>query len=133
MSKNEENPEFESGFDLDDVIRSYQKRIHAINEKAGWYNPAPDFMTAMALLHSEVSEAVEAWREHGTADMTSRAIDIGAGHAMRKPEGVGSEFADVFIRLLDDAALFGIGLAAEVERKLAFNATRSYRHGGKRA
>ena len=31
----------------------------------------------------------------------------GYGDKLCKPEGVGSEFADIFIRLLDDAWLFG--------------------------
>ena len=38
----------------------------------------------------------------GTCDMTGERHPVTA-----KPEGVGSEFADVFIRLLDDAWLFG--------------------------
>jgi NTP pyrophosphatase (non-canonical NTP hydrolase) len=50
-----------------------------------------------------------------------------------KPEGVGSEFADVLIRLLDDCQLHGIDLVDEVVRKMAYNHSRPYRHGGKRA
>jgi NTP pyrophosphatase (non-canonical NTP hydrolase) len=107
-----------------------QERIVAISRKAGWYDEPVPFMTAMALLHSEVSEAVEAWREHGTEDFTNTNSINGQ---LQKPEGVGSEFADIFIRLLDCSNRFGIDLAAEVERKMDFNATRSYRHGGKRA
>ena len=117
---------------LMDAINNTQGRIRNINTKLGWY-PAPDFLGCMALLHSEVSEAVEAWRNWGLDDATSKAVGQGEGYALPKPEGVGSELADVFIRLLDYARLSGIDLAAEVERKLEFNATRAYRHGGKRA
>jgi len=89
----------------------------------GWDGPIT-FGECMALLHSEVSEALEAYREFGTDDITDAIT--------RKPEGVGSEFADIFIRLLDDCQRYGIDLEAEFRRKMDYNWTRDYRHGGKR-
>jgi NTP pyrophosphatase (non-canonical NTP hydrolase) len=117
----------------DRTLKDWQRAVVAINKAKGWYSQEVSFLDAMCLLHSEVSEAVEAWRNWGTEDATTQAIDQGEGHALPKPEGVGSEFADILIRLLDDCDRFGIDLEAEFERKLAFNMTRSYRHGGKRA
>jgi NTP pyrophosphatase (non-canonical NTP hydrolase) len=103
------------------------------NRAKGWHDNPPSFPECIAMLHSEVSEALEAWRVHGLADATGRRIEFsGTGIEIPKPEGVGSEFADVLIRLLDDCYLFGIDLEAEVRRKIAFNATRAFRHGGKR-
>ena len=90
----------------------------------GWYDHPVSFGEAIALLHSEVSEALEAWRRWGTGDATK---------ADGKPEGVGSEFADVFIRLLDYCARFDVDLEAEYERKMAYNRTRPYRHGNRRS
>ncbi len=107
------------------TFREMQAEIYKINVEKGWRGPDAkevSFGEAMALLHSEVSEALNAYRIAGTADLT---IEGG------KPEGVGSEFADVLIRLLDDCDLFGIDLEAEYERKVAYNRTRPYRHGGK--
>ena len=49
-----------------------------------------------------------------------------------KPEGVGAEYADAFIRLCDESGKVGIDLAQEVKRKLAYNDTRHPMHGGKR-
>jgi len=51
----------------------------------------------------------------------------------RQTEGVGSEFADVFIRLLDYCSRFDVDLEAEYERKMAYNRTRPYRHGNRRS
>lgn len=46
-----------------------------------------------------------------------------------KPEGVPSELADVLIRVLDIGDEFGIDLAAMVQEKLAYNASRPKMHG----
>ncbi len=104
-----------------------QRRCFAQAKKSGWAGPgAPPvpFLEAMALVHSEVSEAVEAWRDGQAISWT----DEGG-----KPQGIGSEFADIIIRLGHYASIFGVDLEAEVERKLKYNATRPYRHGGKKA
>jgi NTP pyrophosphatase (non-canonical NTP hydrolase) len=95
----------------------------------GWQPNDNRFGESMALLHSEVSEALEAYRSWGTADQT--AVQIKADQPP-KPEGVGSELADVLIRLLSSARQYGVDLEAEYERKCAYNRTRTYRHGGKR-
>lgn len=46
-----------------------------------------------------------------------------------KPEGVPSELADVLIRVLDLSVEWGIDIEAAVEEKLAYNATRGFKHG----
>lgn len=48
-----------------------------------------------------------------------------------KPEGFPTELADVVIRCMDLADAMGIDLWAEMERKHAYNRTRTRRHGGK--
>lgn len=107
-------------------------RVREVNQANGWFDSERTFGDGIALLHSEVSEALEAFREHGLADATGNGGPKDAhGYRVNKPEGVGSEFADVLIRLLDECDRHGIDLTFEFERKLAFNATRGHRHGGK--
>jgi NTP pyrophosphatase (non-canonical NTP hydrolase) len=59
----------------------------------------------IALLHSETAEALEAYRSWKMADATDTERYNAAG--LPKPEGVGSELADLLIRLLDTGDVFG--------------------------
>jgi hypothetical protein len=173
--------------------------IRENNIEKGWRSPdgGPGSNTwgdYVALLHSEISEALEAYRDHRLEDATGPGA-LHVRHNVRippKPEGVGSEFADVLIRLIDmcdvfglwwfdmdwelaDAApaevgsairtfgdwmsylhervtdlwnrpdlahavlrglvavseRYGIDLTAEYERKITYNRTRTFQHGGR--
>jgi len=102
------------------TITEMQAMCYEQAVKSGWAGPGArevPFLEAMALVHSEVSEAVEAWRDGQAMSWTDE---------QGKPQGVGSEFADILIRLGHYATIFGINLQAEVERKLEYNATRLY-------
>lgn len=118
-------------------LKEMTNEVDAYCATKGWReNGGVSFGEGMALLHSEVSEALEAFRTWGVKDATHhcRPYDDGGSctspHST-KPEGVGSEFADILIRLLDDCAIWGIDLEAEYERKMAYNRSRPHRHGGK--
>lgn len=115
-------------------LAQMQAEITEVNLALGWHDKPVSFGEAMALLHSEVSEALDAWRHWEFEDATTPRVYMPGGKLgpPPKPEGVGSEFADVLIRLMDACERFGVDLAAEYERKIAYNRTRPYRHGGKR-
>jgi NTP pyrophosphatase (non-canonical NTP hydrolase) len=93
------------------TLEEMQAEVVAYCEAKGWnVNPVP-FEAAMALLHEEAAEAGHAWRVWGLADATAgTTTERPEGHWNAKPEGLGSEFADILIRLLDDDARFGLGL-----------------------
>jgi len=86
----------------------------------GWHdkhdkNDPQTFPTLLCLVHSEVSEALEAYRAGF------------APHTMEVP----SELADIIIRVMDICGLYGIDIDKAVKEKLQFNESRPYRHGGK--
>ena len=101
----------------------------------GWL--ANDAMK-MALIHSEVSEALEALRE-GYAPASLYYIEHDDGWVvdkdrdaygnLNKPEGVPAELADVIIRVLDYCGSRDIDIAEAVRRKVAYNAARPALHG----
>lgn len=76
-------------------------------------------------MHSELSEALEVYRNGYDPNVVY--FDKG------KPEGFAIELADCFIRILDTCEALGIDLQLATEMKLAYNKTRPFRHGGKRA
>lgn len=121
------------------TITELQRRIGEINVANGWretdIDALPEGLRAkaqiavLALITTEVAEAIEEIRNGRDVDETYYSV---GGHGM-KPEGVPSEIADVVIRALDVADAWGIDLEAVIEIKLAYNAARGYRHGGKTA
>jgi hypothetical protein len=111
-------------------------RATGSTEDASFANYLEDIETGnrQMLIVGELSEGHEEIRGGHPDDETYYAA--GAKHPdngiLQKPEGVPSEYADVFIRLMDECGKAGIDLAAAVKEKLEYNNTRSPLHGGKR-
>ena len=105
-----------------DLLHPYYDEVTRLNVEKGWHSLDTTFGEHIALAHSELSEALDAFRIRKLEAYTTPG---------GKPDDVGSELADVFIRLLDICGIYGIDLLAEYRRKMDYNWTRPYRHGGK--
>lgn len=102
------------------VIEEIGEEIIQVNAANGWdvattaswqdQNKVP---AVLALIHSEVSEGLEAFR-HNDVD------------------NFAEEMADAVIRIIDLTYGLGIDLGEAILAKIEVNKTRGYRHGGKR-
>lgn len=114
------------------TFNEWSKRIYDFNVSMGWHEGAPNLSHYLMNLHSEVSEWWEAWRkgEDGKpCDKAEKMTMLGYKPLTCAEE----EAADILIRILDTAHAFGIDIDRAVETKMAYNATRGHRYGGKRA
>lgn len=114
-------------------LKDICNEAHATSVSKGWYDDPETGLVMrlnvgmrIALVHSELSEALEVWRD---GKMFLDTILVRNG----KPEGFGIELADAVIRICDLAAAEGIDLEHCVIEKMAYNKTRPHRHGGKAA
>lgn len=94
--------------------------IHQTAVSKGWWDTERNNGEIIALMHSELSEALEAIRHGNPPDD-------------KLPEftGAEAELADVIIRIMDMAPGRGWRIAEAVVAKMAYNRTRPHKHGGK--
>lgn len=138
----------------------WQEQIRQWAIRKGWRAEDRDadtrtFGEEIALVVSELSEALEAYRECGDAQKVwyTYTLTVGGEQVKNlthkqviaitdgispeelgltpKPEGVPTELADALIRIFDMCAQLGINMDFEVARKMAYNEGRERRHGGK--
>lgn len=85
-------------------------------------------LSKLALLHTEITEAVDSVNETGVA----RWLNVARANEAApegKPEGLGSELADAVIRCFQLARDVQIDLVFELERKMDYNDGREHQHG----
>lgn len=98
-----------------------QACVHSNAKAHGWHDTPVDPITALALIHCEVSEAVEGLR-HGNPP--SEHIPLFSA--------IEEELADIVIRCMDLAGAKGYRLHDAIIAKHEFNKTRPHKHGGKK-
>lgn len=106
---------------IDVNLTDLARRIHHTNIYAGWWQDVENLSemeriyvlgTKIALMHSELSEALEGLR--------TGVMDDKLPH--RKAEEV--ELADALIRILDYCGYRGFDIASAMGEKLAYNSKR---------
>lgn len=110
------------------TIKEYQDEIMTWGQRMGW-NDDRTFSDHIALMHTELSEAFEEYRNGNELKEIYFSHDEAE---FDKPEGVPVELADVVIRIMHFFAQQGLDLDATIRLKQDYNHKRKFRHGGKR-
>ena len=121
------------------TISEIVDRAHQNAVKHGFWENPPEFGTAVALIHSELSEALEEMRA-GNKIRPGTPVPMlyysGGGYVASaptkccvKPEGVAIELADTVIRIADLCGHMGIDLESAIAIKMEYNEGRPFKHG----
>lgn len=122
--------------------------IHKNAVAHGWWETEPSLPEILMLCVSELSEALEDFRDGKEPD---RIYELCASGGISnnaepceyniseneececlKPEGIPVELADCIIRILDYCGHAKIDIEEAIRLKCEYNKSRPYRHGGKR-
>lgn len=139
-------------------VNEWVKRCHEIAVAHGWWDEEESIGQKIALMHAELSEALEQARDgrpgvyypcnagglctedenrpgdHISCRSRVYNPDDPEGHCMarsKKPEGIYVELVDCVIRIFDYLGDEGADVEAILAEKCAYNETRPYRHGKK--
>lgn len=94
--------------------------VHETAKNKGWWNNPRNDSELIALMHCELSEAVEGLRKGNPPDDKIPAFS-----------SVEAELADVILRIMDMAQARNYNISAAIIAKSNMNTTRENKHGGK--
>lgn len=104
--------------ELERSLYRFAKEVHENAIAKGWWEKPQGTAESIALMHSELSEALEADRAGNPPD-----------DKIPEFSGIEAELADCIIRILDFSTGLGYDVIGAMVAKAEFNKTREYKHG----
>lgn len=116
-------------------LNDFAKEVHQNAVDHGFYDDGLRFGELIALCHSELSEALEEYRNHMPlvyfVDETGCIEKDMSRYNGQKLEGIATEMIDCMLRVLDWLGSMEVDVENLLRLKHEYNKTRPYKHGGK--
>ncbi|MDG2455438.1 MAG: hypothetical protein P8N47_06490 [Bacteroidia bacterium] len=119
------------------MINKLSEKIHSNAVEKGFYREKRNLGEMLCLIHSEVSEALEADRiNRYTASDVSAILELDDAHFKVAFEDnvkntFEDELADILIRVMDLSGYKRVDLEKHIHAKMRYNAQRIAKHGKK--
>lgn len=104
------------------IVSKMVDEVHNNAVDHGWHDEYKSQGDFIALMHTELSEAFEEYRNNKPM----------VYYEDKKPEGMAVELADCVLRIFDWAGFHSVDIASIILEKHRYNKTRPYKHGGKK-
>lgn len=121
------------------MINDLAKEIHENAKNKGFYDEKKNIGEMLCLIHSEVSESLEADRKGNFCNVHNLYGTLGwvneeqfkTSFKEYVKDTFEDELADIMIRVMDLAKYKNIDLEAHIKAKMRYNSLREHKHGKK--
>jgi len=122
------------------MINELGKQIHENAVSKGFYEDKKNIGEMLCLIHSEVSEALEADRKNIHTKTKANIFVVNGwtsdsyfkdSFIKNVKDSFEDELADIMIRVMDLATFKGINLEEHIKAKMRYNSMREHKHGKK--
>lgn len=120
------------------MINKLSVEIHQNAKNKGFFDDEKNIGEMLCLVHSEVSEALEADRDDKYTTVSIQSIngwvndeDFKKAFINNVKDTFEDELVDVIIRTFDLAAYKGMDIESHIKAKMRFNSLREHKHGKK--
>ena len=122
------------------MINKLAQEVHENAKSKGFFDSEKNIGEMLCLIHSEVSEALEADRKDMFMPIENRIewvnelkkdAEFKDDFTQLVKDTFEDELSDIIIRVMDLAAFKGVNLEEHIKAKMRYNSLREHKHGKK--